>query len=90
MQKAISTKYKTYICSTNLAIMFDSLLPILLIIAVSVLLLSIRLFLGKPFVSTHVHDNKALRRKGISCAKEQARNAFKDGPHRVTEKRSTN
>lgn len=53
------------------------------------LLLGIRLFFGRPFVSTHVHDNKALHQKGIGCAKEQARNAFNDNPHRVSEKRPT-
>lgn len=69
--------------------MFDTFLIVLLIIAVAMLLLGIRLFFGRPFVSTHVHDNKALHKKGIGCAKEQARNAFNDNPHRVSEKRPT-
>lgn len=69
--------------------MFDFLLPILLIIAVSVLLLSVRLFFKKPFVNTHVHDNTALRNKGVGCAKEQARKALQDNPYRVSEKRPT-
>ncbi|MDE6269167.1 MAG: hypothetical protein K2M04_08820 [Muribaculaceae bacterium] len=41
-----------------------------LLVAVAVLLLGVRVFFvkGGRFPSTHVHDNPALRRKGISCA----------------------
>lgn len=69
--------------------MFETFLIILLIIAIAVLLLSIRLLFGRSFISTHVHDNKALQQKGVGCAKEQARNAFNENPYRVSEKRST-
>lgn len=41
------------------------------IIAVCLVLLSVRLFVGKRFVRTHVDQNKALARKGIHCAQSQ-------------------
>ena len=41
------------------------------IIAVCLVLLSVRLFAGKRFVRTHVDQNKALGRKGIHCAQSQ-------------------
>lgn len=69
--------------------MFETFLITLLIIAVAVLFLGIRLLLGRAFINTHVEGSKALREKGIGCAKEQARDAFKENPHRVSERRQT-
>ncbi len=43
----------------------------LLIIAIGLLLLSVRLLMGKRFVHTHVDGNKALNKKGIHCAQSQ-------------------
>lgn len=43
----------------------------LLLIAAAFVLLAIRLFFGKDFVQTHTHDNEALRKKGIHCARTQ-------------------
>lgn len=51
--------------------MLKLLLVPLLIVAVSVLLLAVRLFFGRPFVSSHVEGNKALEMKGIHCAQAQ-------------------
>ncbi len=44
----------------------------IVIVAVAVLLLSIRLLCGKKnFIHTHIDGNKALNAKGIHCAKDQ-------------------
>lgn len=40
-------------------------------IAVSVALLSVRLFFGKRFVKTHVDQSKAMRERGIHCVAAQ-------------------
>lgn len=39
----------------------------LAIIAICLILLAVRLFFGKQFVSSHIDQNKALRKKGIGC-----------------------
>lgn len=48
-----------------------------IIVAIAVLLLSVRVLLVRQgtFKSQHVHDNEALRRKGIGCVLEQDREA---------------
>lgn len=48
-----------------------------IVIAVAFLLLGIRIFFikGGKFPNTHVSGNKALREKGITCAKSQDREA---------------
>ncbi len=43
----------------------------LLLVAVCVVLLSVRLFFGRAFVRTHVGDNKLMRRRGIGCVQSQ-------------------
>ncbi len=43
----------------------------LLIIAICLVLLSVRLFFGKSFVKTHVDQNKAMRQRGIHCVQAQ-------------------
>lgn len=44
----------------------------LFVVAVSLLLLSVRLLCGKKnFVHTHIDGNRALNAKGIHCAKDQ-------------------
>ena len=40
----------------------------LLIIAISVIFLSVRLFIGRQFVHTHIDGNKVLQSRGIHCA----------------------
>ena len=55
-------------------IMLDVVLITAGLIALAVVLLSVRLLCGKRrFVQTHIDGNKALNRKGIFCAKEQDR-----------------
>lgn len=41
----------------------------ILLTGIAVLLLGIRIFTckGGKFPSTHIHDNEALRKKGIGC-----------------------
>lgn len=44
---------------------------VLLIVAVSVALLSVRLFMGRGFVKTHVSQSKAMRSRGVTCVQSQ-------------------
>jgi len=48
------------------------LLLTLALIALAVLLLGVKVFFvkGGRFPRTHIHDNQALRRRGIKCVKE--------------------
>lgn len=47
---------------------------ILIIVAVAVLLLSVRLWLrGKTFVHTHIDGNKEMAKRGIHCVKRMDR-----------------
>jgi len=49
--------------------MLKLLLPAILIVAISIAFLAIRLLYGKKnFVSPHIYENKALKKKGILCA----------------------
>lgn len=61
--------------------MIGTLLITVLIIAISVALLSIKLIFRKDgrFSSQHIHDNEALREKGIHCVIDQDRAARKTG-----------
>lgn len=61
--------------------MFRLFLLICGILAIGLLLLSIRVLVGKRFVHTHVDGNKALERKGIHCA--QSQDAVICRPHRT-------
>lgn len=69
--------------------MFKMFLAISLLTAISLLLLSVRLFFGKKFVHTHIDGNKPLNRQGIRCVKEMDRQARRDNPHRVSEHSGT-
>ena len=52
--------------------MLHTALFVALIIAICLVLLGVKIILGKgEFVNTHVDGNKALADKGISCAKSQ-------------------
>ncbi len=53
--------------------MIKILLLSVLIIAISVALLSVKLLFRKngQFSSQHIHDNAALRKKGIHCVLDQ-------------------
>lgn len=64
-----------------------TLLLVLAIVAVSVALLSVRLFFGKAFVRTHIHQSEAMRQRGIGCVKEQDGNARRRSLRGVAERR---
>ena len=57
--------------------MIAILVASLVIVALAVLMLSVKVILKKngKFSSQHVHDNKALREQGIDCVVEQDRQA---------------
>ena len=67
--------------------MVETLLITLLIVAISLLLLGVKVFFtnkGK-FPNGHVSGNKALRSKGIDCAQSQDREAQKKSRFSVDE-----
>lgn len=47
------------------------ILAVVAIVAIAVVLLSVRLLTGREFVKTHIEDNEALREQGIGCAKDE-------------------
>ncbi|MDR0186850.1 hypothetical protein ETF27_00790 [Prevotella brunnea] len=57
--------------------MVETLLLSMLIIAIAIVLLSIRILFkkGGQFKSQHIHDNKALRNQGIHCVLDQDKEA---------------
>ena len=57
--------------------MIKTLLLTLLIVAVAMVLFCVKLLFKKNgrFSSQHVHDNTALRKKGIHCVMDQDREA---------------
>jgi hypothetical protein len=67
--------------------MFKTLLFTLLIIAISVILLSITIIIKKngKFPNTHVGGNKNMRKRGIKCVQSQDRDARKENPMAVKE-----
>lgn len=76
---------KRYLCPSNcvvrytakLAKMVETLLVSVLIIAIGVVLLSVKLLFKKQgeFSSQHIHDSKAMRERGIHCVIDQDREA---------------
>ncbi|KAA6341069.1 hypothetical protein EZS27_011106 [termite gut metagenome] len=62
--------------------MFHTLVITLLIVAISVLLLGIKIIVLKDgkFPNGHVGSNKALRDKGISCVQSQDKEAREKQP----------
>ena len=59
--------------------MVETILITLLIVAISLLLLGVKVFFtkGGKFPNGHVSGNKALRSKGIDCVQSQDREAQK-------------
>lgn len=55
--------------------MFETLLLSVLIIAIALILLLVKVLLKKngSFSSQHIHDNSAMRERGIDCVLEQDR-----------------
>lgn len=69
--------------------MFKTLLFTLIIIAASVALLSITIIIKKNgrFPNTHVGGSKAMRKRGIKCVQSQDKDARRDNPMAVKEKK---
>ena len=69
--------------------MFKTLLFTLLIIAICVALLAIKVIIKKNgrFPNTHVGSSKAMRKRGIKCVQSQDRDARKESPMAVKERR---
>lgn len=57
--------------------MLETILITLLIVAISLLLLGVKVFFTKNgrFPNGHVSGNKALRKEGVGCAQSQDREA---------------
>lgn len=57
--------------------MMDTVLLSVLIIAIAVMLLSVKVLFKKNgrFESQHIHDSKAMRDRGIHCVIDQDREA---------------
>ncbi|ERI86196.1 hypothetical protein [Bacteroides pyogenes] len=57
--------------------MLETVLITLLIVAISLLLLGVKVFFTKngKFPNGHVSGNKALRKRGVGCAQSQDREA---------------
>lgn len=56
---------------TNITRMLETLLIVIVIVGISVLLLGVKVFFTRngKFPNTHIGGNKALSKKGITCAK---------------------
>ena len=69
--------------------MFKTLLFTLLIIAISIVLLAIKIIIKKNgrFPNTHVGGNKEMRRRGIKCVQSQDKDARRNNPMAVKENR---
>jgi hypothetical protein len=59
--------------------MIKTLLLTLVIVAIAMVLLSVKVLLRRngTFSSQHIHDNPGLRKKGIHCVLDQDREARK-------------
>lgn len=65
--------------------MVETILITLLIVAISLLLLGVKVFFTKEVPNGHVSGNKELRKKGIGCAQSQDREAQKKSRFSIDE-----
>lgn len=70
--------------------MLKIILFTLLIVAICMALLSVKILLKKNgrFPNSHVSGNKAMRQRGIGCVQSQDREAQKENPHAIPERRN--
>ena len=70
--------------------MLKIILFTLLIVAICMALLSVKILLKKNgrFPNSHISGNKAMRKQGIGCVQSQDREAQKENPHAIPERRS--
>lgn len=78
----------TAIMITFAAVMTETLVLTLMIVAASVALLSVKVIFRKNgrFSSQHIHDSKALKQRGIHCVVDQDREMRSRSPFAVSEK----
>lgn len=69
--------------------MLKIILATLLIVAICIVLLSVKILFKKNgrFPNTHVSGSKAMRKRGIGCVQSQDREAQKVNPHAIAERR---
>ena len=70
--------------------MLKTILIALLIVAISMALLSVKVLLKKDgrFPNTHVGGSKAMRERGIGCIQSQDREARRENPRAVAERKA--
>ncbi len=70
--------------------MLKTILIALLIVAISMALLSVKVLLkkGGRFPNTHVGGSKAMRERGIGCIQSQDREARRENPRAVAERKA--
>ena len=89
-EKLGSFKKKLYLCSLIclLAVMWKTLLIVLLLVALAVTLLAVRIIVKRngTFGSQDVGQSRAMRERGISCATSQDRLARKPKANRLDPK----
>lgn len=69
--------------------MLKTILITMLIVAICIALLSIKILLKKNgrFPNTHVSGSKAMRERGIGCVQSQDREARKNNPNAIPERK---
>ena len=70
--------------------MLKTILIALLIVAISMALLSVKVLLkkGGRFPNTQVGGSKAMRERGIGCIQSQDREARRENPRAVAERKA--
>ncbi len=69
--------------------MLKTILITMLIVAICIVLLSVKILLKKNgrFPNTHVSGSKAMRERGIGCVQSQDREARKNNPNAIPERK---
>lgn len=69
--------------------MLKTILITMLIVAIYIALLSVKILLKKNgrFPNTHVSGSKAMRERGIGCVQSQDREARKNNPNAIPERK---
>ena len=69
--------------------MLKTILITMLIVAICIALLSVKILLKQNgrFPNTHVSGRKAMRERGIGCVQSQDREARKNNPNAIPERK---
>lgn len=83
----MQTKNRHDLGHANIIKMLKTLLLTLVIIAVSMVLLAIKIIIKKKgrFPNTHIGHSAAMRKQGIHCVQSMDRMERKENPHRIAE-----